>query len=121
MFAIWRPPRMSGVEGMPAAQECVADLTFMSAVGRKPPAVAGSNSSKLPVDLLRSGRCMELGIAPKTSRRSLFKLDICGLDDAGELGEIRLDQRRKLVRRGNERFHSLAQQLLPDVGHGQNP
>jgi hypothetical protein len=40
----------------------------------------------------------------KTDRRSLFKLDICAPDDSGELGDIRLDQRRKLVRRGNERF-----------------
>ena len=40
----------------------------------------------------------------KTGRRSLFKLDICAPDDSGELGEIRLDRRRKPVRRGNERF-----------------
>jgi hypothetical protein len=38
-------------------------------------------------------------IAPEAKhRRSLFKLDISRLDDAGELDESRLDQRRKLVR-----------------------
>ena len=47
--------------------------------------------------------------------------DVRGLDDFPVKRQIRLQQRAELVRRGDERIHALAQQLLPDVGERQDP
>src|SRR5687767_9125688 len=59
-------------------------------------------------------------IPPPRIARLLFELDVTCLDDAGEPGEIRLDQRRKLVWGRNEWIHSLAQKPFPDIWPGED-
>ena len=56
-----------------------------------------------------------------SSRPSLLlELDVCSLDELGELGRLRLEHRRELFRRRNERLESLLLESVLQVGRSQD-